>query len=178
MLINRRNKKGVCQLCHLRTRRLNPEGRAYVAAAQRKRRLRPEAQEVDRERGRLYGRTYYPANRAARLAYTAEYATRPGIKERRAANMLAWQRANPEKCARHNALRRGRELGAEGSWTLEDWSDILEQHGNQCAHCGAGDVPLEKDHIIPLTLGGSNWPENLQPLCRTCNARKGNRWVG
>jgi 5-methylcytosine-specific restriction endonuclease McrA len=25
---------------------------------------------------------------------------------------------------------------------------------------------------MPLKLGGSNWPENLQLLCRTCNLRK------
>jgi 5-methylcytosine-specific restriction endonuclease McrA len=143
-----------------------------------KRRLCPDVQAAERKYGREYGRAYYPANRDERLAYAAEYVTRPGVREQRAVNMLAWQRANPEKCARNNANRRARELGAVGVWTLEEWADILEQHGHQCAHCGAGDVPLEKDHITPLTLGGSNWPENLQPLCRTCNARKGNRWVG
>jgi hypothetical protein len=41
----------------------------------------------------------------------------------------------------------------------------------RCACCGT-DKKLVWDHIIPLSNGGSNRRENLQRLCRRCNASK------
>lgn len=34
--------------------------------------------------------------------------------------------------------------------------------------------PLTVDHIIPKSLGGTNHPNNLQPMCCLCNWAKGN----
>jgi hypothetical protein len=41
-----------------------------------------------------------------------------------------------------------------------------------CAWCGSSD-DLQVDHIFPLSRGGTDDEENLQPLCRLCNLRKG-----
>ena len=55
---------------------------------------------------------------------------------------------------------------------------LLEKWGRTCAYCGAGNVPLEIDHIHPRSLGGSDRVSNLTLACRTCNQKKRNRPVG
>jgi 5-methylcytosine-specific restriction endonuclease McrA len=43
--------------------------------------------------------------------------------------------------------------------------------GGRCRQCGV-QAELQFDHIIPVAMGGSSNPENLQILCGPCNRRK------
>ncbi|NEO81134.1 RNA-guided endonuclease IscB [Moorena sp. SIO4G3] len=51
---------------------------------------------------------------------------------------------------------------------------LLAKWGNNCVYCGAIDTPLEVEHIIPKSKGGSNRVSNLTLACRCCNQKKGN----
>ncbi len=49
---------------------------------------------------------------------------------------------------------------------------VFNRGGGRCVECGA-DYRIRIDHIIPVSLGGSNHPDNLQVLCDRCNLQKG-----
>ena len=52
---------------------------------------------------------------------------------------------------------------------------LLEKWNRTCAYCGATDVPLEIEHIVPKSRGGSNRVSNLTLACTPCNQKKGNQ---
>ena len=54
---------------------------------------------------------------------------------------------------------------------------LLEKWDCKCTYCGAEHVPLEVEHIIPRSMGGSNRVSNLTLACVSCNQAKGNRSV-
>jgi rubredoxin len=54
--------------------------------------------------------------------------------------------------------------------------EILKRDDYRCQMCGVtakDGATLEIDHIHPVSKGGTNDPDNLQVLCRDCNAGKG-----
>lgn len=85
-----------------------------------------------------------------------------------------WQKANPERMRYNNAQKRARKMNAEGSHTLEEWKLLKKQYGFTCPCCKKkeSEIQLTEDHIIPLIKGGSDFIENIQPLCKSCNSRK------
>lgn len=54
---------------------------------------------------------------------------------------------------------------------------ILERDGFRCQYCGATpkNGALEVDHIIPVSDGGSDEPDNLITACEPCNKGKGRK---
>ena len=54
---------------------------------------------------------------------------------------------------------------------------LLAKWNHACAYCGATDVPLNLDHIVPRARGGSNRVSNLACACIPCNTEKGARPV-
>ena len=52
---------------------------------------------------------------------------------------------------------------------------LLEKWDRKCAYCYRTGVPLEVEHIVPKSRGGTNRVSNLTLSCRECNQEKGNR---
>lgn len=84
-----------------------------------------------------------------------------------------WERNKP-KWNIYATERRARILKAIGSFSKAEWDGLLEYYGNKCLRCSTN-KRLEADHVIPLSRGGKNSIDNIQPLCRTCNSSKGTK---
>jgi uncharacterized protein YdaU (DUF1376 family) len=71
-------------------------------------------------------------------------------------------------------LRASRMLAARalGRHTDQEWQALLSFCGGKCVQCGSTNR-ISKDHITPVYQGGSDAIENIQPLCTSCNSKKG-----
>ena len=109
-------------------------------------------------------------------------------KERTATVTKIWKLLNPEKLKEYEINyvtnnrekvyqkarnRRARKKLAIGKITAKEWQELCNKYGNKCLCCGRSDVRLTQDHVVPLVLGGTNTIENAQPLCLSCNSKKG-----
>lgn len=135
------------------------------------------------ERKRQWDRESYRRHKKERLHREAEYRAKPEVKAQKAAYSKVyaprWRAKNDEKAKaayrRDRHRRRSMELGAAGVFTEEQWQARLAYFGWCCWVCGCDWKELPSfyktiDHIIPLSKGGSNWPANLRPACKSCNS--------
>jgi 5-methylcytosine-specific restriction endonuclease McrA len=94
----------------------------------------------------------------------------PEYRKRETAFSREWRRRNPRKVQAANA--RARAWGRyDPDWTDQEWADLLERSDYACLCCGSIE-DLTPDHVIPLSRGGANTIDNIQPLCLPCNRRK------
>ena len=69
-----------------------------------------------------------------------------------------------------------RNLVVEHHFT--DWIELLKKNDNICFYCGVridktpGKKQRTRDHIIPISKGGSDMLENIVPACRSCIFKK------
>jgi 5-methylcytosine-specific restriction endonuclease McrA len=52
---------------------------------------------------------------------------------------------------------------------------LLEKFHRKCAYCSKKDIPLQIEHIVPKSRGGTNSVTNLTLACEKCNLKKGNK---
>jgi 5-methylcytosine-specific restriction endonuclease McrA len=81
---------------------------------------------------------------------------------------------NPDRLKIYQATRRSRKLLADGFHTLEEVQELYKKQQGKCAICSETlCTNYHEDHILPLARGGSNWINNIQLTCPSCNRSKG-----
>ncbi len=52
---------------------------------------------------------------------------------------------------------------------------VLSKWKRKCCYCGTTGIPLQLEHIVPRSRGGSDRVSNLALACEPCNLKKGNQ---
>lgn len=114
---------------------------------------------------------YYEKNRDSILEKVRKWylENQHAAKER----TRAWRNSNPDKAKTLDANKKAKRRGAEGKHCRKDIAKLENLQKWKCANCACCiKNGYHVDHIMPIALGGTNWPYNLQLLCPSCNMRK------
>lgn len=184
-----------CRPCGQATARLwhrmNPE-RSRAASADYRLRKPDEIAEHDRARSKAaYDAKWGPLRKALRAAAAAARPPRERKpvdlakireksrkwnrenQERARTNRQVWAAANRDRVRVKGAVYRGRKRASGGTFSVEQWDALKVAFGNRCAYC-LKQLPLEIEHMMPVSRGGATEEANIVPACRSCNARKYN----
>lgn len=147
---------------------LRSECRKCFTIAQRARYLKYQ------ERNLAHAVAYKAANKEKVKA--AQAATYQKHREKRYAYARRYKDLYPEKIRRWvkagDHRRRVLKKNAVGEFSNSEWLELCQKYDNRCLRCGEQSV-LTVDHVVPLSKGGTNYIDNIQPLCLSCNSSKG-----
>jgi 5-methylcytosine-specific restriction endonuclease McrA len=183
-------KNKACKTC-----KLNKPVSEFGKHSMSKDRLRPDCRPCHREKSKAWNaankdkctaarKRFAAANRKRCCEYVKAYVKRNPEKVRASRkkryeetkHILKERYYSPEKQRVASARRRAKMKNVGGTWNMTDARRILKAQKGRCAICKSG---LKKhyhvDHIHPLHRGGSNYPRNLQILCKGCNLRKSHK---
>jgi len=119
-----------------------------------------------------------PASEFYRQSYTGE----PTMQCKECINIKRSVQRHKAKHGRFVSKEKCRSMVDSIDYTLQDWQDAMLYFEGRCPICGrkegrARKERFDRDHIIPLSMGGKTVRENIMPCCPTCNRGRGNREI-
>jgi 5-methylcytosine-specific restriction endonuclease McrA len=102
---------------------------------------------------------------------------RQSHREERRKNEYRLYHTNPKKyLLRKLVVRHRKRVSENDGFTATEWEALCKKSDYRCVACKQK-KPLTVDHVIPISQGGSNQIENIQPLCVVCNSKKYNKTI-
>ena len=92
--------------------------------------------------------------------------------ERSRERMKRWKQEHPDAVASHCAARRALRVGSPGRHSTQEWLSTKASYHGLCVYCLG--PAAQREHVVPLSLGGDDSIENIVPACKPCNASKKN----
>lgn len=96
------------------------------------------------------------------------------VREFKRQSAKRYYRKNTERCKARSieAMHLRRAIGP--GLKPHEWREILASHNGMCAYCKTR-PGVTRDHVVPVSRGGSHAPDNIVPACKRCNSSKNNR---
>jgi len=179
---NRSKKNGVenrCKLCRKlhdkewylknREKSLASSASYYKNNKGKKKIYNKKYKEKNKDKIKVYRSGYRKKNKEAETAYSAEWYR--NNKERVRLYCKEYRRKNPERVKANWKRRQKQRLSVVGNFTKKEFIYLCSEYGNICLRCKSK-KKLTIDHVIPISKGGTNNIDNIQPLCGSCNSIK------
>ncbi len=128
-----------------------------------------------RQRTQTRKPVFTPTEKAERACASAtRYAAKNPDKVKK--YQAFWRKANAQKRRTYEHKRRAALNGVSCvGVSPEEFRAKCEEHGNRCWYCFSVQDSLTRDHVMPISLGGLDNPDNVVPACKRCNASKKNK---
>lgn len=97
-------------------------------------------------------------------------------KERVLALKRLWSSKNKDKIIGYAKSRADKIAKSNKGITQKEWTDLCNKYDNKCLCCGTKEN-ITLDHVFPISLGGADSIINAQPLCGSCNSKKGVKYI-
>lgn len=152
-----------------RENRKTPEGKAKQKANDKR------YQEKNKEKIKSRRKEQYSQNsekiRASNKKYYETNADKCKAQKREYCKLNRDRVRLSEKAIEH------KRRSAKGKLTAADVELCIDEANGHCVYCGREFCrkELQIDHVIPLTRGGYNSPDNVIASCGRCNKRKRNK---
>lgn len=127
---------------------------------------------------KVYWRAYTVSHKDKKREYDKVYRTT--YFEKISAGKREWAESHRDMVRLNGragaARRKTRTINAEGKYTRQDVIAQYNRQKGKCYYCGKKvGGKFHVDHVVPLSRGGSNNPDNLVVACPSCNVRKNSR---
>lgn len=122
---------------------------------------------------KLDAKKYYAKNKDRMQKKNRDYAKADPAAN--SARTQKWNKDNPQYMKMIKHKRRELISSADVKMlTVKEWKEIKSKYDHTCLCCGKKepDIKLEMDHVVSIKNGGFHTYQNIQPLCRRCNAIK------
>ncbi len=173
---NKSRPDGLCYWCKLCANRGNQK--VYHADIEQSRAQQREKESHRKPHRKAYHKEWYKKNRDAKLAQNKEWSE--AHKPQHRAMIAEWFLRHPEHSREYSQQRIAYiQESTISDLTSEQWEEIKQAYGNRCVYCPDDCQAckkkthrLSKDHITPLSKGGSHTAPNIVPACKSCNSKK------
>ena len=89
---------------------------------------------------------------------------------RRCIQCNRWAVDNGSRCVGHTRMRTRAKWAPHHGQLADDFASKLADRHFKCVYCGG--PWAVRDHVLPLSRGGTSRIENLEPACWRCNQKK------